>query len=45
MAGNVYGDLYQSTLINRSIEDAGLTTNGAAVINWKDLNTDVTLKV
>jgi hypothetical protein len=40
VAGNVYGDLYQSSLINRGIAKAELQTDGSALINWADVNAD-----
>lgn len=40
VAGNVYGDLYQSSLINRGIAKAELQTDGSALINWADANAD-----
>ena len=44
VAGNVYGDLYQATLVNRNVANAGLATNGAAVIYWADVVSDTTMK-
>jgi len=40
IAGNVYGSLYQSSLVNRSIVKAELQTDGSALINWADVNAD-----
>lgn len=40
LAGNVYGPLYQSSLINRGIAKAELQTDGSALINWADVNAD-----
>ncbi|MFC0515515.1 DUF4998 domain-containing protein [Mucilaginibacter angelicae] len=40
LAGNVYGSLYQSSLINRGIAKAELQTDGSALINWADVNAD-----
>lgn len=38
LAGNVYGSLYQSSLINRGIVSVKLQTDGSALINWADVN-------
>lgn len=38
--GNVYGDLYQSSLVNRGVEDASMQDDGSALINWADVNSD-----
>ncbi|QEM10482.1 DUF4998 domain-containing protein [Mucilaginibacter rubeus] len=40
LAGNVYGSLYQSSLINRGIAKAELQADGSALINWADVNAD-----
>ncbi|MGY0036732.1 DUF5013 domain-containing protein [Pedobacter sp. NJ-S-72] len=40
MAANVYGDLYQSSLINRGIAKAEMQADGSALINWADVNSD-----
>lgn len=40
LAGNVYGSLYQSSLINRGIAKAELQSDGSALINWADVNAD-----
>ncbi|WP_439694933.1 DUF4998 domain-containing protein [Mucilaginibacter sp. AW1-7] len=40
LAGNVYGSLYQSSLINRGIAKAELQNDGSALINWADVNAD-----
>jgi hypothetical protein len=40
LAGNVYGSLYQSSLITRGITKAELQTDGSALINWTDVNAD-----
>jgi hypothetical protein len=40
IAANVYGTLYQSSLINRGIAKAELQTDGSALINWADVNAD-----
>ncbi len=40
LAGNVYGSLYQSSLINRGIAKAELQPDGSALINWADVNAD-----
>lgn len=39
-AANVYGDLYQSSLVNRGIADAGIQNDGSALITWADVNKD-----
>jgi hypothetical protein len=39
ISGNVYGDLYQSSLINRAIANAELQkSDGSALINWADVD-------
>ena len=38
--GNVYGDIYQSSLINRGITKAEVQANNSALINWADVNAD-----
>ncbi|MBC7424520.1 MAG: DUF5013 domain-containing protein [Ferruginibacter sp.] len=38
IAGNVYGDLYQSNLTNRGIIGASLAIDGAAVVHWSDID-------
>lgn len=40
IAGNVYGDRYQSSLINRAVKKAELQTDMSALINWADVNSD-----
>jgi hypothetical protein len=40
LAGNVYGSLYQNSLINRGIAKAELQNDGSALINWADVNAD-----
>ncbi|WP_121812045.1 DUF4998 domain-containing protein [Mucilaginibacter kameinonensis] len=40
LAANVYGSLYQSSLINRGIAKAELQSDGSALINWADVNVD-----
>ncbi|HEY9195739.1 MAG TPA: DUF4998 domain-containing protein [Mucilaginibacter sp.] len=40
VAGNVYGSLYQSSLINRGIAKAELQSDGSALINWADVNAE-----
>ncbi|MBD1365394.1 DUF5013 domain-containing protein [Mucilaginibacter sp. ZT4R22] len=40
LAGNVYGSLYQSSLINRGVAKAELQADGSALINWADVNAD-----
>jgi len=40
LAANVYGTLYQSSLINRGIIAVKLQTDGSALINWADVNAD-----
>jgi hypothetical protein len=37
---NVYGDLYQSSLVNRGVADASMQANGSALISWADVNAD-----
>jgi len=37
-AANVYGTLYQSSLVNRAITDASMQNNGSALISWADVN-------
>ncbi|WP_158995648.1 DUF4998 domain-containing protein [Mucilaginibacter sp. L196] len=39
LSANVYGDLYQSSLTNRAIVDAGIQSDGSALITWADVNT------
>lgn len=39
-SASVFGDFYQSSLINRGIEDAGLQDDGSALITWADINAD-----
>jgi len=38
--GNVYGDIYRSSLVTRGITKAEIQTNGSALINWADVNAD-----
>ncbi|MBO9618156.1 MAG: DUF5013 domain-containing protein [Niabella sp.] len=38
VSGNVYGDLYQSSLVNRGIADASMQKDGSALITWADVN-------
>ena len=41
MSASVYGDLYQSSLVNRGIADATYQKNdGSALITWADVNSD-----
>jgi hypothetical protein len=40
IAGNVYGDLYQTSLLNRGIANAEMQPNGSALITWADVNAD-----
>jgi hypothetical protein len=40
IAGNVYGSLYQSALLNRGIAKAEIQPDGSALINWADVNSD-----
>jgi len=37
---NVYGDNYQSSLVNRGVVDASLEDNGSALITWADVSSD-----
>jgi hypothetical protein len=37
-SANVYGDLYQNSITNRPIVDAAMQSNGAALINWADID-------
>ncbi|SEA07289.1 protein of unknown function [Arachidicoccus rhizosphaerae] len=38
--GSVYGDYYQSSLVNRGIEEAAMQDDGSALITWADVNSD-----
>ena len=38
IAGNVYGDLYQSSLTNRGIINAALDISGAVIVHWSDVD-------
>ena len=40
VTAGVYGDLYQSSLVNRGVADASMQTNGTALIKWADVNAD-----
>jgi hypothetical protein len=41
MSASVYGDLYQSSLVNRGIADASYQkSDGSALITWADVNSD-----
>jgi len=41
VSASVYGDLYQSSLVNRGIADASFQKNdGSALISWGDVNSD-----
>ncbi|SEO07697.1 protein of unknown function [Mucilaginibacter gossypiicola] len=40
IAANVYGDLYQSSLLNRGVVDASLQNDGSVLITWADVNKD-----
>jgi len=41
MSASVYGDLYQSSLVNRGIADASYQKgDGSALITWADVNSD-----
>ncbi|MGF7230441.1 DUF4998 domain-containing protein [Arachidicoccus sp.] len=35
---SVFGDLYQSSIVNRGIEDASMQEDGSALISWADVN-------
>lgn len=39
VTGNVYGDSYQSAIVNRGVVDASLKNDGSALITWADVNT------
>ncbi|WP_436487171.1 DUF4998 domain-containing protein [Chitinophaga sp. ARDCPP14] len=39
-AANVYGQLYESALINRGIANAEMQPDGSALISWADVNAD-----
>jgi hypothetical protein len=39
-AANVYGSLYQSSIVNRAITEAAMQNDGSALITWADVNTD-----
>ena len=41
--GSVYGDYYQSSLVNRGIELASMQDDGSALITWADVNSDAGL--
>ena len=38
--GNVYGDIYQSSLVTRGITKAEVQSDKSALINWADVNAD-----
>jgi len=38
--GNVYGDIYKSSLTTRGITKAEVQPDGSALINWADVNAD-----
>lgn len=38
--GSVFGDYYQSSLVNRGIESASMQDDGSALITWADVNSD-----
>jgi hypothetical protein len=38
MSASVYGDLYQSSLVNRGVADASYQSNASALITWADVN-------
>lgn len=40
IAANVYGELYQSSLLNRGIAKAEFQVDGSALIKWADINAD-----
>lgn len=40
VTGNVYGDAYQSSIINRGVVDASLQNDGSALITWADVSPD-----
>jgi len=40
VSGNVYGDLYQSSLVSRGVVDASLQSDGSALVTWADVSTD-----
>ena len=41
MSVSVFGDLYQSSLVNRGVADASYqSANGSALITWADVNSD-----
>ncbi|MFF5380638.1 DUF4998 domain-containing protein [Pedobacter suwonensis] len=44
IAANVYGALYQSSLLNRGISDAAIQPDGSALIIWADVNKDAGVK-
>jgi hypothetical protein len=39
-SANVYGDLYQFSLTNRTISNAEMQSNGSALISWANVNKD-----
>jgi hypothetical protein len=43
-AANIYGDLYQSSLVNRAMTDAALQSDASALITWADINKDAGIK-
>ena len=38
--GNVYGDIYRSSLVTRGITKAEIQADSSALINWADVNAD-----
>jgi len=40
VSANVYGDNYQSSLVNRGVADASMQSNGSALITWADVSSD-----
>ncbi|MBS1565856.1 MAG: DUF5013 domain-containing protein [Bacteroidetes bacterium] len=40
VTASVYGDNYQSSLVNRGVVDASLQTDGSARISWADVSSD-----
>lgn len=47
-SANIYGELYQSALINRAIANAEMQDDGSALITWADVSSDagtVTMRV
>lgn len=40
VTANVYGDNYQSSLVNRGVADASMQNDGSALISWADVSGD-----